>query len=627
VVLTLVISALVGCRANRGLREVTNASLRSVVQGCEIAADPPVSLTIERPELCSTGTEGEGPEAAPPLVRTSEMPTEFWELTIDEALQIGLANSQMIRSLGGRILANPDAEPSYFDPALQESDPIFGAQAALSQFDARIDGSLTYAKNDDVFNNPTLGGGANEIQQDLTNLNWTIEKTSATGTRFAWNSSFRLDSNNAPNNLFDSAWTTLAEASIRHPLMQGRGLEFNRIAGPNSQPGFRTSTGILISRINHDISLGQFEAGVRQYVQDLVNAYWDLHFAYRNYDAAQRARQTAAETWRLVKARYDNDLPGGEADKEAQTREQFFLFDLQVESALNGDPRRGITGVLQSEANLRQLLGLPQSDDRFIRPSDAPLTARCTYDWNELVDFALENRVDLNTQRWRIKRRELELVAAKNFLMPRLDALVTVRNNGFGDRLAGGQARFSSAATDFFSSDHMEWQAGFEFNAALGYRQAFAAVRNAELSLMRERAVLTEQRQQVVFELGNALRRLERAYNAMQIAYNRELAARQTVEARTAAFEAETAAADQLLDAQQRLAEAESEYYRTQTDYAIAQLSVQNETGVVLAQFGLSLAEEANEICGSADSRRRWQNARNTGRVDYRLACPGYVAR
>ncbi len=621
----LFVAALAGCRANSLFRSFSDSYHRPHVQAGDITDSPPVSLAIETPTLETTDAEPK--TIAAPLVRTSDMPNQFWDLSIDQALELGLSNSKILRSLGGRMLSSPDNEPSYYDPALQESDPIFGAQAALAEFDARLDGTLLYAKNDDVFNNPALGGGANQVQQDLTTLNWKIEKVAATGTRYTWSSSVRLDANDSPNDLFPSSWTAVAEASIRHPLLQGSGVEFNRIAGPNAQPGFRTSTGILISRINHDISIGQFEASVRQYVQDVVGAYWDLYFAYRNYDAAKEARESAAETWRVVKAKYENDLPGGEADKEAQTREQFFLFDVQLESALNGDPRRGITGVLQAEANLRQLLGLPQSDDRFIRPLDEPLNAKCSYDWDALIGLAMDQRVDLNTQRWRIKRRELELVAARNFLLPRLDALITYRNNGFGDKLAGGQTQFASAATDFFSGDHQEWQAGFELTTTLGYRQAFAAVRNAELELMRERTVLDEQEKEVVFDLGSSIRRLERAYNTMEKSYNRMLAAKQTVAARNASFEAEAVAADLLLDAQQRLAEAETDYYRSQTDYAVAQLSVQNESGAILAQFGLTLSRRAERHLRWGRQSVALRSAKNSSLIDYRLTCPGNVAK
>ncbi len=582
----------------------------------------PDHLVPERPDLANDQQQA---QKAPPRTSIVAMPENFWELSIEEAIQVGLKNSPVMRNLGGRVLNNPDGEPTIYDPAIQESDPIFGEQAALAQFDATLSGAMNFAKNDNVLNTTFLGGGAREIIQDAYTWNWNIDKTTATGTRFTWANTLQHESTNDTQVQFGHFWTALSEATIRQPLLQGRGLEFNRIAGPNAQPGFRTTSGVLISRINEDISIAQFEAGVRTYLLELLNAYWDLTFAYRNYDAAKTARKSAAETWRMIKARTDTELPGGEADKESQTRELYFLFDLQVESALNGDPRRGITGVFQAEANLRRLMGLPQSDERFIRPSDSAVDAKLSFDWNRLVDFALDRRVELRSQRWRIKRRELELIAAKNFLLPRLDAVMRWRNNGFGDDLTGGIGRFSSAGKDYFSGDHQELEAGIQLNAPLGYRQANAGVRSAELNLIRDRAVLEEQQQHILFSLGNAVRQLDKGFTSMQLAYNRMIAAQETVDARVATFEAEAKAANELLDAEQRLAEARTEFYRQQSDYAVAQISVQDESGMLLSEYGLVLSEQPNDISGTADSRLRWSKTQ-LGAINYRLSPPGYIA-
>ena len=111
------------------------------------------------------------------------------------------------------------------------------------------------------------------------------------------------------------------------------------------------------------------------------------------------ARDGSLQTWNVVKARFDNDLPGGEADKEAQAREQYYQFEDAVITALNGDPRQGVSGVLQSEANLRRLIGMPQSDARMIRPAEVPSLARTIFDWDQLMFAALESRSELRAHR------------------------------------------------------------------------------------------------------------------------------------------------------------------------------------------------------------------------------------
>ena len=96
--------------------------------------------------------------------------------------------------------------------------------------------------------------------------------------------------------------TTTFQMEIRRPLLQGYGVEYNRIAGPGAIPGF--NQGVLLARINTDIALATFEGSVRNLVSDVETAYWELYFAYRNLDAAVQGRDTALETWQKVYSLY-----------------------------------------------------------------------------------------------------------------------------------------------------------------------------------------------------------------------------------------------------------------------------------------------------------------------------------
>jgi len=533
---------------------------------------------------------------APPRLAGDELPQESLDLTLDEALSIAFQNTTILRGLGAQVLRNPNSAPGALDPSIQETDPDFGVAGALSQFDALFSASLGYQKNDNVFNNAILGGGANEVQQDLVTSNMAINKFRANGTQFALRGNVDHDANNQPGNLFDHVWNTTLEAEARKPLLQGRGVMFNQIAGPNGRPGLRNSSGVVISRINNDISDAEFERGVRDFVDEVINAYWQLYFAYRNYETAQKARDGALETWDIVKAKFENELPGGEADKESEARELYYVFQAQLLASLNGDPRSGTVGVLQAESELRRLLDMPQSDDRMIRPNQEPMVAKVIYDWDSVSLDALQLRAELRQQKWRIKQRELQLFASRNFLLPRLDAVATLRNNGFGDDLAGGgQGRFASALKDAASRDHNELEFGLQYSVPVGRRQAIAGARNAELLLARERAVLVEQEKQVLQDLGSAIRQASQSYQAAEFARKRMEAAQTTVDSRTAAFEADAVPFDLLLDAQRRLAEAESAYFRELVNFELATQAIKRESGQLLNEHFVSFSGEIND--------------------------------
>ena len=77
-------------------------------------------------------------------------------------------------------------------------------------------------------------------------------------------------------------------------MLQGIGTDFNRIAGPKSVMG--VYNGILIARVNTRISQTEFELGLRNFVSNVTNTYWDLYYAYRDLDAKTKARDVGLKT-------------------------------------------------------------------------------------------------------------------------------------------------------------------------------------------------------------------------------------------------------------------------------------------------------------------------------------------
>lgn len=527
-----------------------------------------------------------------PRTVRSRLPETFWNLSLNQALKVALSDAEVIRSLGGQIMINPEGAATIYDPIVQESNPFFGSAAAQSQFDPTLQINASFQKNDDVFNNILIGGGANEVTQDLLNWNYTISKRNARGTLFSISGLTQHDYNNATQNVFDHAWTQALEASIRKPLLQGAGLEFNQIAGPDATIGLRGSNGILVAKVNTEISQAQFEGNIRDFVGEFVSAYWQLYLAYRNYDAAKQARETALQTWEVVKARYDQKLVGGEADREALAKERLLRFDAEVATAVSGEGNASL-GIYQAEANLRRLMGLPAAGEyEIIKPIDEPSDVELPYDWQILINTAMQNRLELKEQELRVRRREYEYVVAKNFTLPRLDAVALWRNNGFGDdrfgngtRFGSPDQRFSSSQEDFLSGDHQEWEFNLQFAVPIGRRLQFDALRHADINLRRERAVLEEQKLSVEHSLGQALRSLDLNYLRLETAKQQLIAAERALKSRQALFEIDKITLDELITTQQNLADVTNNFYRTLVDYELARIQIQLERGTLASDF------------------------------------------
>ncbi len=536
--------------------------------------------------------------SASPRTSETQLPSQWLRLSLDETIALSLQNAPILRSLNAQVTRNPQAVRTAFDPAIQNSDPNFGTQAALAQFDSNLTASLNHANNDNVFNNSILGGGATEVVQDLSQASFGVNRTMWYGTRLSVDGNITYDNNDNISSTFPSSYASFLQAQMRQPLLQGRGLAFNRIAGPNARTGFLGTSGFLISRINGDISVDEFEKGVVAHIDEVIVAYWALYSSIKNFETSKLARDASQKTWNTVKARFDNDLAGGEADAEAQAREQYFQFEEQMYAALNGDSSRGVAGVYQSEANLRRLIGMPQSDERLLWPSDEPAPVETAYDWDSLSNHATTNRVEIRQQRRRVRQSELELLASKNFLLPRLDAIATFRNNGFGDRLAGGSTRFASAFRDMASGDHNEWELGVQLDMPVGYRQANAGVRNSELELMRARAILKESQHQILHELGTSMRQAHQAWKSSKLNYNRAKAADDAYQSRLAAYEADAVTVDRLLEAVQRRADAESRFQQSQANFQVSNAAIKRDAGTLLQEFGIFL-DRSQIDCGS----------------------------
>ncbi len=378
--------------------------------------DPEASLEIDRSHYAHLTRHIEYPDEQTPsdaFLAATPRPValgdaeiqDYLELSLEETMHLALCNSRTLREMGGLVLRAPDSVRTQQDPAITSTDARTGVQAALSAFDASFTTNGSYERNDRALNNVFFGGGTRLLSQNFYVQQSQLAKTSAMGTQFSAKNYTQYDFNNAPGNFVPGAWTTWFDLEARQPWLQGNGVDFNRLAGPNATPG--NINGVVIARINADTALAEFETGVRNFVSDVENAYWDLYFAYRDLDAKVAARNASLDTWQRVRALYDQGRRGGEAEKEAQAREQYFRFQEEAQNALHGrlidgtrtnngstgGTFRGSGGVYVVERRLRLLIGLPINDGRLIRPSQEPMQARLVYDWEVSLVEALSRRV------------------------------------------------------------------------------------------------------------------------------------------------------------------------------------------------------------------------------------------
>lgn len=559
---------------------------------------------------------------------------EIWDVTLMEAIHLALVNNRIAKtraefqSPGNPLYTNPEGVSSVYDPAIRDTGVLIGTkgvESALSAFDTAWSTSMLWNGNSTIQNNPFVAGGLPEgqvLNQDTATFSTGLSKNFGYGANLSLSHNWNYNQTNQPFQLFPSVYTGNVQLNYVQPLWAGAGAEFTRIAGPlntNVQGLSGVNQGVVIARINTDITIADFEAQVRNMVKDVEDAYWDLYLAYRTYDSVVTARNAALQTWRVVKSKRESGLPGGGAAEEAQARESYFDARSRAEAALGGPARGGgEQGIYSLELQLRRLCGLAVNDGRVMRPIDEPQVAEFIPDWHISLAEALTRREELRRQKWNIKSLELQLRAAESLANPQLNFVSNYQINGFGNDLFGENgppgtpgSNLQSAYRTLAQANQTGWGLGFQFSMPLGMRNALSQIRNTELRLMKARDVLAAQELEVSHELGAAFQSLEYWSDAMGTQFNRYVAAEENYLALEAEYGAERTSLEFLLQGLARRVTAEAAYHRSVAEHTKAICEIHYRKGTLLENNSIHLAEGAWTPAAYKDAlRRAW--ARST---------------
>lgn len=583
-------------------------------------------LKIDYPDV-QTASLADASESHPPLTVSDPKFDKFWDIALEEVIQITLHNSKVIRNLGSVTpigfadgLVQRSGNSTVYDPAITATAgsslatarpgpgltisgdqpnritaaSAGGTESALAAYDAQLSvlgasggsaGGTILGRTDRPVNTTGQFTGFPVVTEaNDGGLRMDLAKKTATGASFSASSVSVYSRSNRRGSFqaVPSNWLQFLEVKAEHHLLQGRGTQINRIP-------------VVLARINEDISLTAFEIAVRNELLDVENTYWDLHYAYRSLEAAKQGRDAAQWAWQKIQARREGQVDP--ADAEAQARAQYFSFRVRVEAAQ--------INVFEIESRLRWLMGIAPADGRLIRPIDEPATAKLEFEWTSTNLEALIQRAEVRQQKWQVKQRELELIAARNRLLPILDVGATYRWLGMGDELINADRNglnFPSAGSTAFDEltegNYQEFDVFFSFGMPVGYRRELAAVRNAQLQVARSKAVLEDMELNTTHLLSSALRTLDGNYVQANSNLNRLQAADEwtdvisTIWSQGGATGRDTRVLiNQLLNAINERAAAYDEYYRIVCAYNKSIANLHFTKGSLLEYNGVQLAE------------------------------------
>ena len=558
------------------------------------------------------------PRVAPP--RTTENPEaqEVWYMSLPEAITIALDNAEVVRiiALGAQGIPVGGFEPAplnlgagagissalgastlstIYDPAIQETQ----IAQALSTFDTNLQTNLLWGRSVQPVNNSLQAGtfttGARFpviFNQDTFSLASGLQKRTAFGSTLSVTHNINYLYSNSPANAFPSAYTTNTQLQLVQPLLGGTaqnpsGLEANRAP-------------IVIARVNADAAVWRFKADVMAMARSVEQQYWALS----QQQVQLWSRETAVSLGEEILRRELAELEVGRGTTAdvAEAQQRLEGFRLQLITATSD--------VITTERQLRNILGLPPADNRRIVPVTAPTEARVEPDWDASLAQMISYQPDIVQSQLLVRLAELQLLVARNQLLPSLNLNALYQFNGLGNKLDQSEAVMTGAnlraidplvaqqlraaglnPTPVQNNNFVTWQLGLTFQMPIGFRGPLANARQAQYVLLRQRAFVQQIVHQTTHSLSRFFLEVDANYKQFKTAGNLRAAAEERLRAQQADYEVGRITIDRYLEAVSEWANAVAQEAQFKTSYNTSIVALEEAKGTLLAYDNIAVAE------------------------------------
>jgi outer membrane protein TolC len=405
----------------------------------------------------------------------------------------------------------------------------------------------------------------------------TYNQTFETGTNIQVNFNATKYSSNSVYNFFNPSLSSYLGFQFTQPLLRNRWLFANRAP-------------LVIARRNVRASRATFEAQVSVTIQQVVGQYWNVVQARGNLEVSQKSLDAAEATYKH--------------DKRALELGALPPLDIyRSESQVAG--RR--VQVIQSEYALRQAEDVFRQTvgadlDPFFRALDLDLTEPPepegelrSIDAAAALQQAMGKRPELEAARQSLANDDTSIRLAHNNLLPDLRVNGSYSGNGLnnlataqGGVAAGG---FGDSLNQLFGFGYPTYGFGLTLNLPVKNRSGQAALGSALVSRSRDLYTERQIREQITYDVSNAVHQLEEA--KINIAASKESVdlARKTMAAEQRKYELGTGQIFLVLEAQTELASAEQGLLQAEVSYRLAVAAVDYATGNLLGPYGVQIAE------------------------------------
>jgi outer membrane protein TolC len=372
-----------------------------------------------------------------------------------------------------------------------------GTGAPVQSYDPNLQGGFQVEHAAFPLTN-TVTTGTALLQQNTTTANFDYTQAWATGT------SLDVGLNNSrltTNSLFETLVPALQSsfrATVRQRLLSGFGL------GPNLRF-------IRIAKNNREISDIAFRDQVIATVTQIQNIYWDLVNAAEELKVQQRSVALAEKT--LEDNRKQAEL---QAIAPIEVMRAEAELDQRKQELITAETAFQLQQLLMKNAIMRDV-SAPEIANAEVIPTDTMAIAanEPVVPTQDLVAEALAHRPELAQARIDLTNREITRKAARNALLPTVDAVAFYGGSGQAGvqnpSLAPGVIDTPIAPTGFidafrqsFNGSSPDYAVGVQMNIPLRNRAAQADQVRSELEYRQAELRYQQLQNQIRIEVQNA---------------------------------------------------------------------------------------------------------------------------
>ncbi len=449
---------------------------------------------------------------------------------------------------------NTEIKIKRIQPRLRADDE----RIASAAFEPSLTAEATL--NDITELSPNLIYGTNISMIRLGDITAGINGRLWTGARYDLSVDASRLKSSSPTAIINPAYGLEPQVTLTQPLLQGAGLAVNRAE-------------IVIARNNLRISAKNVQENVMDVITRTLAAYYNLYYTRARHAIELDAQERIRLLLEINQARYAKGLISSVdllETKSALAERQKLVIAAESAMRTAEDTLKLVTNLVDDPTLWNARIDLLDNPEFSVQPMDLP----------QSLERAFANRPDFQAMQIALANRDLQILVARNGLLPTVDLVGSFGLNGLGNDLG--------EAADNANLDYKDWLAGVRVTIPWG-RGKRAGYDKSKWEKIQSLLELKRLEQDIIFAIRNRVREVDIQYRQTEAARLASEMETENHHAQQERFAAGQVSTHDMLDYQNRLASAQLDHIKALIDYQIALIRLDQAEGVTLAKNNITL--------------------------------------